>query len=221
MPAKNTKSRIKWRKGRLGSRLPQLPEHHIDDRQIRPAQRRCRPCWCRRLIPRKEQASRPLLTRQSVNGQRGDLRSLVLQELIENRLDRSKKIIPVFITDRSCLRQVHCSRIAVYAIQSIFVMQMVCGGEACSSDVANCLSLYNPPIDACFSVKRRHVRIKCRNVSTMLKNHNIAITILDGSKNNLAVACCLDRRASRRSIIDTTMRPYCIQNRMFSIRIEA
>jgi hypothetical protein len=64
------------------------------------------------------------------------------------------------------------------------------------------------------------VPIQRRDVAAMLNNDRIAIAILFTAKDHFPIACRLDWRTAWRRVIDTTMRPNRVQDRMFAARIE-
>ncbi len=64
-------------------------------------------------------------------------------QLFEQWLGVRQELLAVFVGDGIGLRQLHGARIAVHAVEAIFVMQVYAGDESGLADITDRLSLSN------------------------------------------------------------------------------
>jgi len=64
------------------------------------------------------------------------------------------------------------------------------------------------------------MRVERRDVSAMLEDDRIAVAVLHAAEHDFPIACREYRRARRRRVVDTSVRPNGIENRMSPIEIE-
>ena len=102
--------------------------------------------------------------------------------------------------------QFNRQRIAVNAIDTKLVVQMRPGSKTRTADVANYLAL----LDFCAVAHATCIAVQMtigRGVASAVTNHNQAtVSTFIAGKDNLAIARCPNRCASRRGIVNTFVR---------------
>ena len=99
-------------------------------------------------------------------------------------------------------------------------MQVIGRCEARCAYKTDGLALSDSRTDTRLGDVVRHVRIQRRDVATVLQDDGFAVAILDAAINDLAVAGGVNRRSTRRCIVNTPMGANRIQDRMTASRIE-
>src|SRR6185503_12925280 len=111
-------------------------------------------------------------------------------------------------------------RILVDAAHAILVVQMRSRRRAGGAHVADHFPLGHLVTATRASTEPRHVTIERCDAVAMIDDHGIAVAALAAGELHSPVTGCLDRRAARRAIVNTRVRPDTAADRVLTPRVE-